>query len=126
MIGDSTFFITLHRERQRQKPGPAHALLEAHAGVKFMMSVISRGEMARGFVQLSDWQAFCRVFITCEINDDVLWKAAETYRHLRDRGIPTGENDLWIAATALAADQTLVTNNTKNFANIPKLRIRPH
>jgi predicted nucleic acid-binding protein len=126
MIGDSTFFVTLHRERQRQKRGPAHALLEAHAEEKFMMSVITRGEMARGFADRGAWEAFCRVFITCEINDEVLWKALEIYRHLRERGIPTGENDLWIAATALATDQTLVTNNTKNFSNIPQLRLRSH
>ncbi|MEW6683474.1 MAG: type II toxin-antitoxin system VapC family toxin [Nitrospirota bacterium] len=42
---------------------------------------------------------------------------------LRQRGRPTGETDAWIAAIALAHDATLVTHNTKDFAQIPGLRL---
>ena len=126
MIGDSTFFVTLHREQKRHKPGPAHALLAAMGDEEIAMSAITRGELARGFYDHAQWQAFCAPFKTYEINDAVFWQAAETYRYLRDQGIFTGENDLWIAATALATGQVLITNNTKNFSKIPRLKIQSH
>ncbi len=40
-----------------------------------------------------------------------------------DRGVPTPRLDLLIAATALVHNLTLVTHNTKDFANIPSLQI---
>lgn len=40
---------------------------------------------------------------------------------LEKRGLPMGNNDLWIAAHALASKLTLITNNTKEFKRIPHL-----
>lgn len=48
---------------------------------------------------------------------------AEIRDHLTRRGTPIGPNDLLIAAQALAADLTLVTANTREFARVPSLRI---
>jgi tRNA(fMet)-specific endonuclease VapC len=42
---------------------------------------------------------------------------------LEAAGTPIGANDLWIAAHALAANLTLVTNNTREFARIPGLKL---
>lgn len=42
---------------------------------------------------------------------------------LEKQGKLIGNNDLWIAAHALAADLILVTNNIKEFARVPKLKI---
>jgi tRNA(fMet)-specific endonuclease VapC len=45
-------------------------------------------------------------------------------RHdLERRGLPIGNNDLWIAAHALALGATLVTDNVREFARIPQLKI---
>lgn len=53
--------------------------------------------------------------------------AAEHYGRIRAAlqlaGQPIGNNDLWLAAHALAEDWTLVTNNTREFARVPGLRI---
>ena len=38
-------------------------------------------------------------------------------------GITVAAVDLWIASVALAHGLTLVTNNTKDFENIPGLRL---
>jgi len=38
-------------------------------------------------------------------------------------GTPINEADLWIAATALAAGGTLVTNNTGEFSRVPNLLV---
>lgn len=54
-------------------------------------------------------------------------KAAKHYGKIRStlekKGKPIGNNDLWIAAHVLALDLTVVTNNTKEFARIPKLKV---
>ena len=126
MIYDSTFFVALDRERQRNRFGPAHAFLQAHADEEVAMSDITRGELARGFDRREDWLVFCADFTVYKIDDAVLWTAAEVFRDLRKRGLPTGENDLWIAATALVAGQPLVTSNLKDFSKIHGLQVLSH
>lgn len=54
--------------------------------------------------------------------------AAETYGVLRaeleSKGEMIGNNDLWIAAHALAVGLTLVTNNEKEFRRVHGLRVQ--
>jgi len=51
--------------------------------------------------------------------------AAEHYGYVRatlsQQGLPIGNNDLWIAAHALAEGWTLVTNNLREFSRVPGL-----
>lgn len=53
--------------------------------------------------------------------------AAEAYGAIRadleKKGQPIGREDLLIAAHALAADLTLVTNNEAEFKRVPNLRV---
>src|SRR5690349_15104203 len=42
---------------------------------------------------------------------------------LDKKGMPIGNNDLWIAAHAIALDVVLVTNNDKEFRRIPHLKV---
>ncbi len=42
---------------------------------------------------------------------------------LEAAGKPLGNNDFWIAAHALAANLTLVTNNEREFARVPGLKL---
>ena len=44
-------------------------------------------------------------------------------RHLEQRGTPMGALDTLIAAHALALRATLVTNNTREFARVPGLKV---
>jgi predicted nucleic acid-binding protein len=126
MIYDSTFFVALDRERKRHRFGPAHEFLQAQADEEVAMSDITRGELARGFDRREDWLVFCADFTVYKIDDAVLWKAAEVFQDLRKRGLPTGENDLWIAATALVAGEPLVTSNIKDFSKIHGLQVLSH
>lgn len=54
--------------------------------------------------------------------------AAETYgtvrAELESKGEMIGNNDLWIAAHALAAGLTLVTNNEKEFRRVRGLKVQ--
>ena len=42
---------------------------------------------------------------------------------LERRGKPIGQNDMWIAAHAIALDLTLVTDNVDEFARVDGLRV---
>ena len=126
MIFDSTFFVVLHRELQHGADGPAQKFLATHAGEIPGMSEITRGELARGFATRSSWADFCDRFVIYPFNDAVAWRAAEVFRDLRKRGVMTGENDLWIAATALEAGGVLVTRNEKHFREIRGLKVLGH
>jgi tRNA(fMet)-specific endonuclease VapC len=54
--------------------------------------------------------------------------AAEAYGTIRaeiaSKGEMIGNNDLWIAAHAVATGLTLVTNNEKEFRRVPGLKIQ--
>jgi tRNA(fMet)-specific endonuclease VapC len=54
--------------------------------------------------------------------------AAEMYGAIRadleNRGQQIGNNDLWIAAHALAANLTLITNNEREFSRVKGLKIQ--
>lgn len=126
MICDSTFFVALDRERRKGQEGPAHSFLRTHATEEVAMSAITRGELARGFLRRADWENFCTGFTVYPLDEDVLWKAAEVFQELRKRGEPTGENDLWIAATALVAGQPLITANARDFRKIRGLQVWSH
>lgn len=126
MIFDSTFFVALHRELQRGAGGAAHELLATHAQEVPGMSEITRAELARGFASKAAWLEFCDGFVVFPFNDAVAWRAALIFTDLRRRGVPTGENDLWIAATAIEAGETLVTRNLRHFREIRGLRVIGH
>jgi tRNA(fMet)-specific endonuclease VapC len=58
-----------------------------------------------------------------DVTSTVAQKFGELRAGLLDVGRPTPEIDLWIAATALVHDLTLVTHNSRDFAQIPGLRL---
>ena len=64
---------------------------------------------------------FIRPFQVIYPDDEVLEKYVTTRLELERSGTPISEADLWIAATALASDGTVVTNNTKEFGRVPGL-----
>jgi len=43
--------------------------------------------------------------------------------HLERAGTPIGNNDLWIAAHALALNLTLISNSTREFERVPRLKL---
>ena len=62
--------------------------------------------------------------LPCEPMDASVGDAfAKTKRACEQRGTPLAENDLWIAATAIALDATVVTRDS-DLWRIPSLRIQ--
>lgn len=58
-----------------------------------------------------------------DFDDDCAKKFGELRAELLQRGVGVGPFDLLIASVALVYDLTLVTNNTADFQNIPRLRL---
>jgi tRNA(fMet)-specific endonuclease VapC len=58
-----------------------------------------------------------------EITEEVAEHYARIRAYLEKRGETIGANDLWIAATTLAHNAVLVTNNTREFSRVPDLQL---
>ena len=57
------------------------------------------------------------------LSEATAWRYGQLSRLLRHSGTPLGDNDLWIAATALEMDTELVTRDRRHFDRIPNLRL---
>ena len=58
-----------------------------------------------------------------DVNHDVAQRAGELRAALLDMGKPMPSMDLFIAATALVHELTLVTHNLRHFQNVPDLAV---
>ncbi len=59
--------------------------------------------------------------LICDV--EVAWRYGEIKKALRDKGRPIPENDIWIAATALKHDLTLVTRDG-HFGEVAGLKVQ--
>jgi len=95
------------------------------------MSLITYGELrygaeksVRGAEALATLEQLVELIPVLELSA-VAGEAYGTLRtHLERLGTPIGNNDLWIAAHALALGVTLVSNNTREFERVPKLKLQ--
>ena len=66
---------------------------------------------------------FLSLFDIVAFDDSSIWHYAKLRQQLQSSGQVIGSLDMLIAAHALALNATLVTNNIKEFARIPNLKI---
>lgn len=124
---DTNICIYIRQERpesvlrrfRRLRPGEA------------VLSVITYGELIYGAAKSSQRDAALE-----RLRELVHWlpalplpeTAAEAYGNIRAdlaaKGEMIGNNDLWIAAHALASGLTLVTNNEKEFRRVRGLKLQ--
>jgi tRNA(fMet)-specific endonuclease VapC len=126
VILDSTFLVDFERESARRKAGPATGFLQASTDEELCITFTIAGELAAGESMGRDraqWEAFIRPFRFLGYNDEVAWRFGEIFRELRRKGSLIGANDMWIAATALANGQPLVTRNADEFRRVPGLEV---
>jgi len=94
------------------------------------ISVIAYGELLYGAMKSAQPDALERLHQFREAIPALPLpvNAAEAYGRIRAdlaiRGEMIGNNDLWIAAHALAAELTLVTNNEREFRRVRGLKIQ--
>jgi tRNA(fMet)-specific endonuclease VapC len=94
------------------------------------VSAITLSELSYGVSKSSKPQqnqmALAQFIAPLEIlpyGDDAAQYYGTLRTHLEKQGTPIGSLDMLIAAHALSANCTLVTNNEKEFVRIPKLKI---
>lgn len=103
---------------------------EAHTLQELAMSAITVGELMFGAEKsqareraLATIAQLVQMIQPCALP----MAAAEHYGRVRatlqQQGLPIGNNDLWLAAHALAEDWTLVTHNTREFSRVTGLRV---
>lgn len=66
-------------------------------------------------------QAFCNLIPIIPWNEDAASNYAKLRVELETAGTPIGNMDMMIAASAIAEEAVLITNNTGHFSKIPFL-----
>lgn len=123
LILETTFLVDLEREQRAGRTGAAHAFLESRSHDRFCLTLVTAGEIASGMEarDREQWERFVRRFEILPTDLDACWEYGRAFRFLKDNGILIGANDLWIAATALAHDVPVVTENERHFRRVPGL-----
>jgi predicted nucleic acid-binding protein len=117
LLLDTSFLIELEDELVNRKSGPARAVLTAHRRQAAAISIITLGEFAEGFTDPKALVEFLAPFRVVQLSRAIAWRTAALQGSLTRR---LGENDAWIAATALSYDATLVARE-KAFERVPRL-----
>src|SRR6516162_1982827 len=128
MILDTVVLIDLEREITRGKAGPAMAALKRFANHELFLTPTIAGELAAGESMRKHevWSRFIEPFTLLTINSEVCWEYGELYWALRSKGIMISANDLWIAATALAYNEGLLSRNRGDFNKISGLSLETY
>lgn len=93
------------------------------------MSAISEAELLVGAYKMgkqsefNDIQTLKKIILPIPISDAIIEQYARLRVTLEAKGLRIEDMDLFIAATALANDYTLVTHNTRHFSRIPGLKL---
>ena len=111
----------------RNPGGRAAARLAEVGDDDVATSVIVAGELRygcrkKGSARLTERvEAVLREINILSLKPDVSAQYGEIRRDLEARGLPIGQNDLWIAAQARSADAVLVTDNEGEFCRVEGL-----
>ncbi len=118
LLLDTSFLVEYEAEVNARRVGPARSLMRSRPLEPLAVSVISVGEVAEGFVSARDVDEFLTCFRVVGLSRAIAYRAAALQSSLPQR---LGENDAWIAATALAYGATLV-GRERAFERVPRLR----
>ena len=117
LLLDTSFLIEFEDELAHRKMGPAHEVLSAHRRQTAAISIITLGEFAEGFADPRALVEFLAPFRVVTLSRAIAWRTAALQSSLSRR---LGENDAWIAATALSYEATLI-GREKAFERVPRL-----
>jgi len=126
VVLDTDILSAILKQNQLVIP-KARAYLAEHGG--FTFSILTRYEILRGLKakgatrQAIVFDSFSKRNNVLPVNDEVAVKAADIYADLSRRGELIGDADILIAATALAHNLGVVTNNEDHFRRIRELRV---
>jgi predicted nucleic acid-binding protein len=121
LLLDTSFLVEFEDELVRARSGPASAVLATHRRQAAAISIITLGEFAEGFTDPRALVEFLGPFRVVQLSRAIAWRMAALQGSLSRR---LGENDAWIAATALSYEATLVARE-KAFERVPRLDYLP-
>ncbi len=126
MLYDTTFLIHFSGQKGRAQRELAYRFLDTHADSPAYVSRIAWAEFAEGCATEAEVKRHLEPFTLIEVGEHVAWIASRLSRDLDRRGLPIGDNDIWIAATALAYRLPLVSRNARHFDRVPGLNIEEY
>lgn len=114
----------------KQKPQSVLHKFEQLAVGQVAMSTITHGELLYGAhkshhprLAMRALEELAELIPVLSIPTEAGKQYGEIRSKLEKHGTPIGNNDLWIAAHALALGLVLVTNNMTEFRRIPHLKV---
>ena len=125
MFFDTEFLICLEGGRGAAKQKRALDFLESYDGVLFTSRVCWM-EFASGFNDIAGVHASLQEFEIKEVDEAIAWHASRIARELKGSGLHIGDNDVWIAATALVHRRPLVSNNVRHLGRVAGLDLRSY
>lgn len=107
LLFDTSTLIDLAQELADGRVGPVRTFLGRNKSQPLACSTVSVGELASGSDEESV-RFFLRRLRKIPVSEDIAFRAGALDRRLTGEGQKLGENDNWIAATALCYAATLV------------------
>ena len=107
LLLDTSALIALERELVDRKTGSVRAYLGRHKGEDVACSAVTVGELAAGGSETAV-RVLLRHLRKIPVSEAIAYRAGELDKRLANLGQRLGENDNWIAATALHYSATLV------------------
>ena len=107
LLLDTSALIGLERELAQRKVGRVRAYLGQHVGDGLACSTVTVGELASGENETAV-RVLLRHLRKLPLSEAIAYKAGQLDKDLMSKGQRLGENDNWIAATALHYSATLV------------------
>jgi tRNA(fMet)-specific endonuclease VapC len=117
--------------RRRRPPEVLTQFLQINAG-DAVLSVVTYGELVYGMVKrhspplpqaVEQLDEFTSLIGVMPLPIEAGRRYGEIRSTLESKGQLIGSNDMWIAAHAISANLTLVTNNEREFRRVPALKI---
>ncbi|MEY2879562.1 MAG: hypothetical protein RLZZ15_1942 [Verrucomicrobiota bacterium] len=126
MLYDTTFLVHFSGQRGRVQQAAARAFLRVRPDSPIYTSRVAWSEFAEGCDTADEVARHLEPFTVIEVGEQIAWTASRLSRDLDRRGLPIGDNDVWIAATALAYRLPLVSRNARHFARVPGLHVEEY
>ena len=126
MLFDTEFIIALSRRPGTPKRLAAEAFLVGKRPATMYASVVTFSEVSEGFETAAEALATTQSFTLIEVTPELAWRASRIARALKGTGLHIGDNDVWIAATALAYGLPLISNNARHLGRVPGLDLRAY
>jgi predicted nucleic acid-binding protein len=123
VLYDTDFFIHLSGRTGTRHRSAALTFLHEHGDFPLYTSRVCWAELAEGVEDLWVMDDLLEDFSIIEIDEDIAWRTSRAARALKGTGQHIGDNDCWIAGTALSKGLPVVTRNKKHFARVPGLNI---